>query len=253
MLPSCSLATGGVQAQPARNSLIYIAVGGLKMQGKILPEAINILSVESVISGTRLSRFSRQGFYNSEQSLDIYLWNCRLCAEFIMPLHFAEISIRNAIQKALRNRLSNVWYNDQTFFKLLDAKQQSHLCLIIKQEKNKHSMSDDHLVSALNFGFWDHLTTKRFERLLWSKGIKHNFPNAYVQNLTLREVNALIQTVRQWRNRIAHHRAIFDKDPAKKFEQTISLIHYVCSDTALMVRSQSGLLEVLANPPFEGL
>ncbi len=255
MLPSSSLATVGVQAQPIRNSPSQYAVGGLKRQDKMSTKSVIVLAVETTISKPRLARFSMKGLYNSEQSLEIYLWNCRLSAEFLMPLHFAEISIRNAIQKALHNRLSDVWYNDQTFLKLLDTKQRSHLILILEQEKDRrhHSMSDDYLISDLDFGFWDHLTTKRFARLLWSKGIKHNFPNAYKRNLRLGDVSALIQTVRQWRNRIAHHRAIFDKDPAKKFEQTISLIHYVCADTAAMVRSQSGLLDVLANPPFEGV
>jgi len=223
------------------------------MQDKNYLQIANHAATEGALSKQRLSRFSLGGIIDSKKSIELYLWNCRLCAEFIISLHFAEVVTRNSIQKALHVRIKNPWFEDEVFLRLLDQKQKEHLESVINNERAQHknSMSDDHVVSSLNFGFWDHLTTKRFDRLLWLRGIKHNFPNAFSKGLTIRDINRKIQTVRQWRNRIAHHRAIFDMEPERKFDETIELIGFACADTADMVKTNSRVLEVLASPPFK--
>lgn len=112
-------------------------------------------------------------------------------------------------------------------------------------------MDDNHIVSALNFGFWDHLTTKRFDNMLWVRGIKHPFPNAYAANKTIRDVNAQIETIRQWRNRIAHYRSIFDKSPQRKYEEILTLIEWTCKATAQWVRDNSKVDAVMRHAPVE--
>jgi hypothetical protein len=222
------------------------------MQEKNANGNFQFQSIEAALKPARLGRYMPAAGYDREQAIKIYLWNCELSEAFQFPLHIAEVVCRNSIQKTLQVRLPNPWYEQTEFTRLLDPKQRDHLKAVVGEEREQHEkrMSDDHIVSSVQFGFWDHLTTKRFARTLWLRGIKHNFPNAYARNLTLADVNELIQRVRRWRNRIAHHRAIFDKDPARKYEETVRLIEWTCKDTADWVRALSTVEDALARSPL---
>jgi hypothetical protein len=151
------------------------------MQEKIPSKILNKHALELVITKQRLGRFSANNPYSLDWAIEIYLWNCRLSQAFIFPLHVCEVACRNAIQAGLRVRFNNPWFEQSAFLSLLDGRQASQLSHIVSEERGLHKakMSDDHIVSSLHFGFWEHLTTKRFDRTLWLRGIKHNFPNAH--------------------------------------------------------------------------
>lgn len=179
------------------------------------------------------------------------MWNAELAEAFQFPLHVAEVICRNSIQKGLKVRFANPWYDQAEFRRLLDDRQRQHLVDVLSEEFQQHAkrMCDDHIVSSLSFGFWDHLTTKRFYRTLWHRGVKHNFPNAFAENKSVADINDLIQRVRRWRNRIAHHRAIFDKEPERKYAEVMTLIRWSCADTADWVESLSKVADVLRRRP----
>ena len=54
----------------------------------------------------------------------------------------------------------------------------------------------------------------------------------------LEDIRGQIELVRNWRNRIAHHRTVFDKSPNDKLQQILKLIGWVCRDTEVWVRSE---------------
>jgi hypothetical protein len=114
------------------------------------------------------------------------------------------------------------------------------LASILNEEKLQHGngVTGHHVVSSSTFGFWEHFATKRFERLLWTKGIRSIFPNA-PNDIRREDIQALIESVRRWRNRIAHHRAIFDKGPMRKHQDALELIKFVCADTYAWVTKAS--------------
>ena len=109
-------------------------------------------------------------------------------------------------------------------------------------------MTAHHVVSALTFGFWEHLVTKRFERYLWSRGLRATFQGAPKEK-TFEDLHALIESVRRWRNRIAHHRAIFDKGPMRKYQDTLELISWACPTTTAYVAASSKLPAALGLRP----
>src|SRR5271170_6897929 len=109
-----------------------------------------------------------------------YLWNTSICESFHVSLHFAEIVCRNALHKGLTARLNENWYNDGTFRSILDKRFLVKLNDAYTQEAYQHRQypTSHHIVSALSFGFWEHLAIKRFERFIWAKGLRHIFTNA---------------------------------------------------------------------------
>lgn len=161
--------------------------------------------VEAAIHPERLIRYLPAAGKDKTAAFDYYLWNCLLCESFHLSLHFAEIVCRNGLHKGLAARCGAGWHRHVVFRKLLDPRFSGELDAAVAKESAQHGvrLTANHVVSALTFGFWEHLTTKRFERFLWAKGIGNVFPGAPAA-MRLADLHALIESVRLWRNRIAH-------------------------------------------------
>lgn len=209
------------------------------------PEPGKLPNIEKAIHFERLKRYLPAAGNDSKLAIAYYLWNCDLCGAFYIPLHFAEILTRNAIHNALVARFGQNWWDDAIFRKIMDPRFLSEMDKAVYEEKQLQgaNFTNNHVVSAISFGFWEHLTTKRFQRTLWHRGLHHSFPGIGLK--TLIELHDLIESVRRWRNRIAHHQAIFDKTPGKKHQEVINLIHLVCVDTSSWITSISRVQQTI--------
>lgn len=209
-------------------------------------------AVISAMHGERIERYMPAAGGHQEDAFHLYLWNCALCEAFYLPLHIAEVACRNAIHKRLRDRLGDQWFNNQTFRNILAPRQHDHLTDTLADERTQHGllMTGHHLVSSLMFGFWEHLLTKRFERLLWPRGLQDAFPNL-PNSATRQDVHARVETIRRWRNRIAHHRAIFDKGPMAKSQDTLQLVRWISHDLADWLGASSKIpIAIQLRPPL---
>lgn len=214
------------------------------------PSPEKFQAVKSAIQSERILRYLPAANRDSAAAFRLYLWNCALCEAFFVSLHFAEIVCRNAIHRRLIERCGDKWYENQTLLNILDQRFKYELIDAINEEARQHGdkLTSHHIVSTLNFAFWEHLMTKRFERFLWPHGISCSFPNA-PNRIGREDMRALIESVRRWRNRIAHHRAIFDKGPTKKHQDALFLIQWVCRDTGEWVASSSKVPIAIALRP----
>ncbi len=218
------------------------------MQLEISDESVRT-AVRSALAEARLDRYRAASYGDRELAFDLYLWNCRLCEAFYAPLHFAEITLRNGIRKHLAGRAGERWFEDRTFRGLLDERNKKKLEDALEREMKAHGdgMTEAHVVSALTLGYWDHLTTKRFERFLWAKGLKAGFPHAPADGLAV--LRGKIDALRVFRNRIAHHEAIFDKGPTSRHQDALDVIGYACGTTAAWVAAASRVPAVISERP----
>jgi hypothetical protein len=215
-----------------------------------LPSSENLQAIETTLQTERILRYLPAANMDTVGAFRLYLWNCALCEAFYISLHFSEIVCRNAIHKRLVERCGNKWFENQTFLGILDNGFNREVLAAIDGERRQHGarLTSHHIVSALNFAFWEHLMTKRFERLLWRQGILGSFPNAPT-GIGREDIRRLIETVRRWRNRIAHHRAIFDKGPSKKHQDALLLIQWACRETGEWVAASSKVPSAIALRP----
>ena len=135
--------------------------------------------------------------------------------------------------------------------KVMDERFGDQLLAAMREERKQHNekMTHHHIVSALTFGCWEHFLTKRFDRMLWSAdGLKESFPNI-PNRIGRQELHDTVEFVRKWRNRIAHHQAIFDKGPMAKHQDALNIIRWVCLATGNWVASVSTVPSVIALRP----
>ncbi|WP_419252624.1 Abi family protein [Caulobacter sp. ErkDOM-YI] len=220
------------------------------MQLPSAPSGDRFQIVEKALQSQRVGRYLPAAGRSNEKALEYYIWNLSLSECFIAPLHYAEIVCRNALHNGLVARAGDQWYLDKTFNSLLDDRYSLELATAVGDERRQHRdrMTSHHVVSALTFGFWEHLTTKRFERYLWARGISAVFPCA-PKGKTHEDLQRLIESVRRWRNRIAHHRAIFDRGPMRKHADALELIRWACGETSSWVASNSRVPAVISLRP----
>lgn len=178
------------------------------------------------------------------------MWNANICEAFYLPLKFAEIVTRNANLGALRARYGNNWYADSRFVGQLSQFHHRQLGKAIADETAQLGMltTDEHIISGLSFGFWEHLTIGRFDFLLWRNGVRPFFPHAPT-NVNRQLLHDRIDTLRQWRNRVAHYKSIFDRKPIKKLNQALDLVGWVCPDTRTFVSHVARVTAVVSARP----
>ena len=222
------------------------------MQLPIAPTQAQLSALITAVHDDRIERYLPAAKGGREKAFQLYVWNGCLCEAFYIPLHYAEISVRNAIHNRLLDRWNDKWFENPAIAKTLAPRQKSDLELLLKAEKRRHGngLTAHHLVSELSFGFWQHFLTKRFGRILWADGMKSAFPNLPAE-MGRQEVHNRIEAIRKWRNRIAHHKPVFDQGPMKKHQETLQLIRWVCHETADWVTANSQVPAAIDLRPFK--
>jgi hypothetical protein len=210
------------------------------MQLTTPPTAEQFPAIAEAMHAARIDRYLPAAGGSQEDAFQLYLWNCALCEAFYLPLHISEVVVRNAMQTLLLSRLGEQWYANTTFRSLLDMKYAKSLDGAIDDERKQHGilLTSHHVVSAVSFGFWQHLLTKRFDRLLWQRGLRVAFPHL-PNSATRQTVYDQMNVIRKWRNRIAHHQAIFDKGPMRHYQETLKLALWVSLDVGSWLTSCS--------------
>jgi hypothetical protein len=210
----------------------------------------HIIAIDSALSNGRINRYLTVARGDRVLALRYYLWNSELCEAFYIPLQLAEIAARNCILKAVVARYGTNWYADEAFRKQLAPECLADLNQSIRDERKQHGsgMTHEHVASSVSFSFWDHLCTQRFRPLLWAKGILPYFPH-FPDNTDLYKLQAQVMSIRQWRNRIAHYKAIFDKQPTQKHNDILELLSWVSPDLREFVRGLSRVSRVIGQRP----
>ena len=98
--------------------------------------------------------------------------------------------------------------------------------------------SAHHVVSALTFGFWQHLLTRRFDRLLWPQGVHVCFPNA-PSRATREDVYLLVEFRQALAQSDRPSPSDLRQSPMKKHQDALNLIVWSCGPTGAWVSALS--------------
>lgn len=211
---------------------------------------ITYAAVEKVISAQRLGRYLRTAGGDKHMALRLYVWNSRLCEAFYIPCQFAEVAVRNGAAQALAARYQPDWHLDARFPSTLPDRLARELERTIADGQREHGANAtvNHVVSGVSLGFWTHLFTKNFRHILWKHGFGTAFPHIPRTETSL-SIYKRIDRLRNWRNRIAHYNAIFDKGPAAEMENVQTILSWACPETFWLLNQLSNVSTVINQRP----
>lgn len=187
---------------------------------------------------------------DKQRALRLYVWNVRLCEELYLPLQTAEVAVRNAVHGSLIARYGKGWYSRQAFIDVLPDryKEEVKKTALDEQMRRAAAFTGDHVVAGMPFGFWVHLLSVNFDHLLWKNGMGAAFA-CIPAHVGRRQVYDRVNRLRNFRNMVMHHYAIFDQDPLEEHKNAMNIIGWVSEGIQWYVRELSNPQAVMVSKP----
>ena len=190
---------------------------------------------------------------------ELYEWNVAVSAAFFEVISQVEVVLRNAVDRILRPLEvpesarfevgSGWWFANPAFlneeFEL--AYYEAALRHLGGKKKAK-SASRDKVFSSMTFGIWESIFGKSHEQLFRSH-LVYAFPNRTRKGFKRDVVYKNVRNLRNLRNRIAHHQAIFDLPLEERFEQAMDLMRWIDPELERWIRGLSRVPDLLDGRP----
>lgn len=212
-------------------------------------------ALETSLSPERMSTYVKAAGGDREQALRLYTWNTAVSAAFYGPLQGLEVTLRNAMHRELRGAYGPAWYDNPACG--LDAGTLDRIDKAKRTlQKNGYAIDPPHVVAELAFGFWVSLlgkgghgrtpdTSKRnYDMTLWRTALYKAFPHSRSSRVAIHKP---LDYLRTFRNRIAHHEPIFDRDLAADFRSILTVSRWICPQTAGWIEHHSRVEKLLAH------
>lgn len=207
------------------------------------------LFIEEHITLSRLKTYLDKSNNNLKRALILYEINISYSSELYKLLSILEISLRNHINRRCIKLFGDDWMTNIKYgihFKMMEITlkttsatektrkgtgkifsiQEDIIDDTIKRLDEDHKPIDsDNLVSNVVFGFWTNLFNRAYENILWDKSLTNIFNNQFGR----KEIEHILNELRQLRNRIAHHECIMNAKykPQKHYKKIINLLEAI--------------------------
>lgn len=209
-------------------------------------------AIHASLSGPRMSTYLQATSGDSKRALDLYGWNARASAALMLPAHFAEVIVRNAVSDALTGLYGPDWPWNPTFEGSLPGGPRGRYSPRWDLVSTRTSQpTTGKVIAELKFVFWQKMFTARHDERLWDQAILSLFPHASAKTAeALRgQIYADLDAIRLLRNRIAHHEPIFKRHLADDLKRVVELVDMRCAATAGWVRAIETASTVLRERP----
>ncbi|MCI2417012.1 hypothetical protein MOQ72_06215 [Saccharopolyspora sp. K220] len=184
--------------------------------------------VRTLLSESRFDRYLKAAGGEIDVAVRLYDWNVEVSAAFFGPLHWLEVSLRNALNHRLRHRYGqDDWWSaapltDNGRLKVSRARRK------LGQQKVGQFSPDD-VVAELTFGFWVSLLSRVHDRMFWVPVLHKSFPNYAGSRHAL---HGDFMGMLDFRNRVMHHEPIFYLDLPEYHQRIYRLLGYLSPDAA---------------------
>jgi hypothetical protein len=190
--------------------------------------AINV-SLQRRISIPRLAKYLTAEGNNLDAALGVYELNTRLAEAFYPALQCLEVCLRNTLYEEMKAAYGAHWFtapavplNDLSKKMVADAR--------AELSKSGDPNSDDDMVAELKFAFWVGLLGPGYDATLWRRALHRGFQAGGKKKRTL--VHGRLNAIRRFRNRIAHHEPVFERNTMHDHGEIMEAIGWMCADTA---------------------
>lgn len=213
---------------------------------------VNESAICDVLSAPRSNTYITAMGGDKARAMELYGWNARVAAAFMLPSHFAEITVRNAASEAITAMYGARWPWSPGFERALNpAKSRAYDPERDLIETRKWQPTTGKVIAELKFKFWQSLFTSRHDHRLWAPRILTLFPNA--SGMTAPQLRRRIyddlEVIRKLRNRIAHHEPIFTRNLEDDLMRILELIELRSTPTIDWVCEMEDVSGILAERP----
>lgn len=162
-------------------------------------------------------------------AVDLYRWNAAVTAAFWEPIGHLEIALRNvlSVQLEARHRClgrPESWLDDPERELGGRARKDIAAARARVRQRGKRA-SNSQTISELSFGFWRFLIARRLTGL-WPD-LASAFPHA--PDRRRETVEDPVSRLHEFRNRIAHHQRIWNRNPEGRYMDLLLVAGYIDS------------------------
>jgi hypothetical protein len=208
--------------------------------------------VDRWLSGARFNAYLQACDGDRDRAVALYNWNAEVSAAFLEVLYHLEVLLRNAIDRqfpaADSDDCLSICYHDVWLCNpaiLTDESRSKVNDGIARLTMENKRPTRGRVIASLTFGFWGALFSGRYEGL-WRTTLVRAFPHG---NGRRREINELATVIQRFRNRIAHHEAIFSIDLQNKLEQHLRLAGIIDAEARAYIQDLSRVGKLLMEQP----
>ncbi|MFD3464722.1 hypothetical protein ACFWVM_33820 [Nocardia fluminea] len=213
---------------------------------------IDETAICDVLSAPRADTYINVVGGDKAKALELYGWNARIAAAFMLPSHFAEVAIRNAASEAITSLYGPSWPWDTTFTTSLNNPSgrtyNPHKDLVSVRGTQ---LTTGKVIAELKFAFWQSMFTSRHQVRIWDHQIRTLLPNA--SGMTSKQLRQRVyddlEVIRKLRNRIAHHEPIFARNLGDDLMRILELIELRSTATIDWVLAMEDASAILAERP----
>lgn len=207
------------------------------------------------ISQRRFDEYLVAANHDRESARELYEWNVSVSAAFFELISHVEVALRNAVDGALRKlevaesaRVSvrgGWWFASPTFLTDHDLNFYEMACRHLGNKAD--GASRDKVLASMTFGIWDAVFGPSYEQL-FRRHLVYAFPHRGT-GFKRETVKKNVLALKNLRNRIAHHQAIFDQPLEERFEQSMELLGWIDPDLEQWVNRLCRVPSVLNTRP----
>ncbi len=215
--------------------------------------------IEDWLSASRFATYLTVSGGCRERALDLYEWNARLSAAFLHDLSHLEVGLRNACDRELTSAVvaaDTHWTDPATLLMLFPVvsrhNRDANAIPRSNVERARKSATTARnsppvpgkTVAEIMFGFWTYLFSDLHEKTIWVPYLHKAFPPGTDRN----QLNATLASLRDFRNRIAHHEHILSGSEAER-RRIVSVVRLLSPDALAHLVNNSEVSKILAERP----
>ncbi|MDN5890102.1 MAG: hypothetical protein L0I94_11010 [Yaniella sp.] len=204
------------------------------------------------LSEPRFDTYVTECDSDAERAAELYGWNAAISAAFMLPAHFAEVSIRNAVADALVSTYGPEWPWETVFeHSLPNTRWPAYNPRGDLISTRSRETTTGKVVAELKLAFWSSMFTARHDTRVWSEQLFTVLPNSDMTKMSeLRgRIRQDIEEMRKLRNRIAHHEPIFTRNLHDDLHRMFDLVTLRSPETSQWVRELETVTELLHKRP----
>jgi hypothetical protein len=187
---------------------------------------ISYAALERALSTQRLQAYSAPGDRDKTDAVARYIWNLALGTALQPALHALEVAFRNDLARAAAKLTSARTFRTADVPSWLDAvptmlmvrEHQKVMDARARLGSDPRTHTEGHLIAKLDFGFWvalcrdSYADTRGEGPRLWPRALDLAFQKRPRSVTTRAEVYHRFDRIRKFRNRVAHHEPVWDRD-----------------------------------------